>query len=558
MVSFGNMQVDKKYTQYAEDVLNDKIVAGEYIKLACKRYLSWFERDDIYFDSDAVDRVVNFISKLKHYTGSHNNKPFILSDWQFWIVCSIYGFKRKKDDTRVIRSVYIEVARKNGKTALVSALCLYHLIADKEPNASVILAANSAKQAGLCFSMASTFLGGIDPKNKYFKRFRDTIKFDMTKSQLHIVAADASKLDGLNASMFVCDELHEAPNGNVFNVLETSTGMRTQPLSVCITTSGFNRSSFCYEMRSTYIDILLGTKQEDSSFCAIYTPDKDDDPFTEDRNVMLKANPNLDVTIKSEYLIDQLRKAKNNPTLQTSVLTKLFNQWLSTSEEWINSKYIVAAQQKWEYEDFGNDGIAYLGVDLASTNDLTCISVMIPLDSKYYFRNYYFIPQEQLETPNPNMELYRMWQQQDDLIVTPGNCTDYDYILNKIMEINEKVTIAQVSYDKWNSTQWAISATEQGLNLQPYSMSIGSLNRPTKEIARQILSENVVIYPNKIDNFCFDNSVVKRDWNDNEKIIKENNMNKIDGVIAMIMALGGYLTSNHFDNSVFGLDFTEN
>ena len=548
--------MDEKYLKYPNDVLSGKIPSCEYIRLACERYLSFLKRDDMYFDTDAVDRVVNFISKLKHITGEHNGKNFILSDWQFWVICSIFGFKWKKNGTRVTRTAFIQVGRKNGKSAMLAAISAYCLVADREPNAQVIFAANSAKQAGLCFGMTSKFLGGVDPKGKYFKRYRDKIKFDATNSEILVTAADASKLDGLNSSMYCVDELEEAINGKVWNVLETSQGMRTQPLAIAICTAGFNLTSFCYEMRQSNIEVLQGTKEDDSMFSAIYELDKDDD--YKDPSVWVKANPNLDVTVKSEYLAQQIRKAENNPSLKTSVLTKLFNCWLSSSEEWINSKYIVAAQQEWKYEDFGNDGIAYLGVDLGSTGDLTCVSVLIPIDEKFYFRNYYFIPQEKLETQNPNMELYRMFQQQGDLIVTPGNVTDYDYVLNKIMKINDEVSVAQVSYDRWSATQFCINATEQGLNMVPFSMSIGSLNRPTKEIARLILSGKVVMYPNKLDNFCFDNVVIKRDWNDNERPIKDNYENKIDGAVAMIIALGGYLTATHFDNSVFTLDFNEN
>lgn len=543
-----------KYKSYAENVIDGKEIAGELIKLACTRYLSFFDREDMYFDSKAADKVVNFIAKLKHFTGSHNRKPFILEDWQRWMVYAMYGFKWKKDDTRVCKTAYIEVGRKNGKSALVSALCLYHLIADGENNASVILAANSAKQAGLCFGMASNFLSGVDPKGKFFKRYRDSIKFPHTKSELHIVAADASKLDGLNASMFVCDELHEAPDGKVWNVLETSQGMRQQPLAVAITTSGFNRSSFCYEMRTSNVEVLYGKKQEDSTFCAIYTIDKDDDPFTEDETVYKKANPNLDVTIKSDYLTNQLRKAKNNPTLQTSVLTKLFNMWLSSSEEWIAAKYIFKSQKTFDLSELADDYFAYIGVDLAATSDLTCISVMIPADGKYYFKNYYFLPSEQLQV-NPNRELYQLWQRQGYLTVTTGNVTDYDAVLNEIMRLNQTIQITQISYDAWNATQFAINATENGLPMIPFAQSIASLNRPTKELARLILGGNVIIYENPIDRFCFLNVVIKRDYNDNERPAKETYNNKIDGVMAMIMALGGYLTSEHFDNSILGLNY---
>lgn len=542
--------LSKKYTEYAEKVINGEIVACEYVKLACSRYMNLLKRKDVYFKPEKADKVINFISKLKHFTGSHNGKPFILQEWQKFIIYSIYGFY-KKDGTRLVRNAYIEVARKNGKTALVAAMCLYHLIADGENNAQVILSATSAKQAKICFDMCSNFLKPLDVNGKFFKRYRDTIKFDATTSSLHIVAADASKLDGYNASAFVCDELHEFPDGSVFNVLESSQGMREQPLGICITTAGFNLSSFCYEMRSSMVEILYNKKQDDSQFAIIYTLDKEDDYDNED--VWQKSSPNLGVTVKKDYLRQQAQQAKNNPTLLTSYLTKLQNIWLSSSEEWISSNYIMKAQNKFNYSDF-EEPFAYLGVDLGATSDLTCISCMIPYDDKYYFRNYYFLPSECLNT-NPNRELYRLWQQQGNLIVTPGNVCDYDAALNELMKLNEVIQIVQITYDAWNATQFAISATENGLPLVPFSQSIASLNRPTKELARLIMSGKVVMYDNPIDRFCFQNVVIKRDYNDNERPTKESYNNKIDGVMAMIMALGGYLTTQHWDNSVTSLNF---
>ena len=290
--------LDKKYTNYADNVINGEIVACEYVKLACSRYMNLLKRKDVYFKPEKADKVINFISKLKHFTGSHNGKPFILQEWQKFIIYSIYGFY-KKDGTRLVRNAYIEVARKNGKTALVAAMCLYHLIADGENNAQVILSATSAKQAKICFDMCSNFLKPLDVNGKFFKRYRDTIKFDATTSSLHIVAADASKLDGYNASAFVCDELHEFPDGSVFNVLESSQGMREQPLGICITTAGFNLSSFCYEMRSSMVELLYNKKQDDSQFAIIYTLDKEDDYDNED--VWQKSSPNLGVIYLQGY-----------------------------------------------------------------------------------------------------------------------------------------------------------------------------------------------------------------------------------------------------------------
>ena len=298
----------------------------------------------------------------------------------------------------------------------------------------------------------------------------------------------------------------------------------------------------------------MGKKQDDSTFIAIYTVDKDDDPFSEDENVMKKANPNLHITVQKDYLINQIRKAKNNPTLQTNVLTKLFNCWVSSSEEWISSDYIIKSSDTFDYKALMDDYVAYLGVDLGATSDLTAVSVMIPTADKFYFRNYYFIPSTQLQE-NSNRELYNLWVKQGYLTVTCGNVTDYDYILLTILKINDEITINSIAYDQWNSTQFAISATEAGLNLQPYSMSIGSLNRPTKELARLIMMGKVAIYNNPIDRFCFQNVVIKRDYNDNERPTKETRENKIDGVLAMIMALGNYLTTEHYDTDILSLQY---
>ena len=548
------MAIAKKYKKYAEDVLSEKIVAGEYIKLACKRYLSFFDREDMFFDTKAVDKATNFIQKLRHFTGSHNGKNFILSDWQYWIICSIFGFKWKEKKTRVTRTAFIQVGRKNGKSSLLAAISLYCLIADGEANAQVIFAANSAKQAQLCFSMASTFLSGLDPKGKLFKRYRDKIKFDFTKSEIIVTAADATKLDGLNASMFCQDELEEAPNADLWNVLETSQGMRAQPLAIAILTAGFNLSSFSYQMRLSNIEILQGKAVDDTMFSAIYELDEGDN--VEDKEVWRKANPNLDITIKSEYLKNQLLKAKNNPALETSVLTKLFNKWLSSSESWIPMDYIFKAQKKWEYKDF-EDSYAFLGLDLGSTSDLTAISILINKEEKFYFRNYYFVPEECLRT-NPNKDKYRLWKKQGFLDVTPGNVTDYNYIVSKIQEINEQIPITQISYDSWNATQFAIEATNLGFNMIPYSQSIGSMNRPTKEIQRLILSGKIEIYKNDVDIFCFQNVRIKRDVNDNERISKESWNLKVDGCVSMTMALGGYLNNTGFSNEIYGFNFNDN
>lgn len=235
--------IDSKYTSYPLRVLNGEIIACEYVKQACKRYLDFFNKYT--FDEKAVDRVVTFCSHLKHFQGKSSGKPFILSDFQFWIICAVYGFK---DDNgrRVCKNVYIELSRKNGKSFFAAALALYHLIGDNENAAEVEVVANSAKQAGILFSMCKYLCEGIDKRNKFFKRYRDKIKFDKTKSFLQVLSSDANTNDGWNSSMYVVDEYHSAPNSGMYDVLKSSQGMREQPMSIVITTAGFNLFGPCY------------------------------------------------------------------------------------------------------------------------------------------------------------------------------------------------------------------------------------------------------------------------------------------------------------------------
>ena len=208
-------KIDEKYTDYATKVIAGEIVAGELIKLACKRFIGYLDSDNIKFDSAKADKVVNFIEKLTLSTGKFANKHFKLSDWQKFVIYYVYGLVYKESGLRVVREVYLQLSRKSGKTALASAMALYHLVADGENDGQIIFAANSAAQAQLAFTMSSNYVSYIDPKGKYFKRYRDSIKFPLTKSIMKVVSADATKLDGLNISAAVVDEYHAAPNNAV-------------------------------------------------------------------------------------------------------------------------------------------------------------------------------------------------------------------------------------------------------------------------------------------------------------------------------------------------------
>lgn len=537
----------KKYKEYAEKVQSGEIVACKYILQATKRYLDFFDKYD--FKAERVERVVNFISHLRHFTGQHNGKHFELLPYQLWIISSIFGFYHKGTDKRVVNYCYIELARKQGKTALAAAICLYMLVGDCENGSEVELVANSAKQAKICFDMASNFLQGIDTKDKYFKRYRDKIKFDKTKSFLQVLSSDASGNDGYNSYCFVLDECHEQKDSRLWDVMCSSQGMRTNSLGIIITTAGFNMFGFCYSYRRTCTEILSGVKEDDSQFVAIYTLDDEDD--WHDEQVWAKANPSLGVTVQTDYLRQQVKKAMNNTTLEVGTRTKNLNQWISSSEIWLSNDLLLDSTQDLKLSDFKGN-YAYVGVDLAAVSDLTAVSYMIPRDDKFYFVNRYYLPQSAL-ADNPNCELYKDWMRKGHLIITDGNVTDYDYVLKDLILANKEIFINKIAYDQYNATQWAISATAEGLPLEPYSQALWSFNKPTKELERLIKSKKVVIDNNPITRWNFSNVVLKSDYNENVKPVKQQDMNKIDGVIAMIEALGIYLQTPQYSNTILAI-----
>lgn len=540
-------EIREKITTYPWDVLEGKILTCENIKLACKRFMDFLDMKDRYFDVGDVERTIRFFQRFRHFTGQYNNKPFILQDWQKFMICGIYGFKWKKDGTRVTRTFILSVSRKGGKSSIISIMAIKALL--EENNAQVIVAANSASQASILFKMASSYLKSLGGKvDKLFRRFRDRIMFDKTDSSMRVVSADASRLDGLNCNFAVVDEISQAPNSDVYDVLESSMGSRQQPLMCCCTTRSNNQSGFYKELEQSGIDVMRGLKQDDSVFCLVYTLDDGDD--CEDEKVWKKCSPNLGISVSEDFYRQQITKMKNNPSQTTAIMTKVFNVWTSTSNVWIPQSYTFKVMDKVRMDDF-KDKLLYLSFDLASTSDLTCLSAMYEDNGTYYFKNWYYLPQEALKT-STNKDNYKKWQRQGFLTVTQGNVTDYDYVMNDIQKLQDNSEgIVRISYDSWNATDFTIRLTESGFNMKPYSQSIGSMNRPTKAIERLIMEgKNIVIDKNPITLFCFENSVPKPDYNDNIKIIKESYENKIDGVVAIIMNYGGFQEENHYDGSL--------
>lgn len=535
------MQI-KAYYKYAQDVIEGNVVCGRYIKLAAERFFDFMENDRYEFREEKVDYVIKFFSILRHFTGRHAGKSFALQPWQQFVIASIYGFYVKETNERLVKYVYIEISRKNGKTAFAAGLCLFHLIADGEMDAEVDLAANSKDQAKIAFKFCSQFAKGLDPRGRDLVSFRDKVKFEQMLSILQVFAADDSKLDGFNASMYLIDEYHAAKNSGLKDVLQSSQGMRDNPMAVIITTAGFDKLGPCYQYREMCTEVLSGLKENDALFAAIYSLDEGDD--WKDPQNWGKSNPNIGVTVKPQYLQTQVQSAKNSPSEEVGIRTKNFNIWCDSETIWIPDHYILQASADIDFEQFsGMD--CYAGIDLSSTSDLTCASFMFPTEDKYYFKTLYYLPEAALHEKRFR-DLYGEWRRHNLITITPGNVTDYDYILNDLMRIRDIVYIQKIAYDAWNATQFVINAEEKGFPMEPFSQALGNFNRPTKEMERLILSGRAVIDNNLINRHCFRNVTMARDKNGNTKPSKQFEEKKIDGVIAKLEALGVYLVSPRY------------
>jgi phage terminase large subunit-like protein len=528
---------EKKLHTYIEGVQSGELVAGELLKLSVKRYLNDL-KNGYELRTGVFNRCCGFIGKLQHYTGLSRGKRFDLEGWQLFIVANIVGLYRTGTNLRKYNYSYIQIARKNGKTFMMAALALYYLLFD-DWAAEVVLSANTFQQSQLMYNVCQTLMAQIDPNLKYhtFHRGKDII-FRSTNSILHTIATKSRGLDGFNVSFAVIDEYHAAADASVRNVLASSMGMRENPHLSVITTAGFNLESVCFQLRNDCVDVLKGLSPDNNTFSAIFELDAGDTIEFSDaaKRKWAKSNPNLGVTVRPDWLEAQVRTSQEFKTEEVNVITKNFNMWVNGAQAWIDEKHLkfetLPAFKK-------TDTLAYVGIDLSSVSDLTAVNYLIKKNEIYYFDTRYYLPEKFVTVSNYNKMKFREWAEQGHLTLTPGNVTDYDYILNDLLVY--PYLINGVYYDTYNATQFAISATMKGMNMVPYSQSQGSFNRPTKEMERLILTGMAVFNPNPLTLYCYRNVKLRQDYMGNVKPDKSDRLNKIDGVIAQLMSLAGYL-----------------
>ena len=490
-----------------------------------------------YFDKQAASKAIGFIETFcTHTKGELSGSPLILEDWQRKIVGDLFGWKNKKTNLRKYRTALVMVARKNGKSTLCAALGLYMLYSDEEKGSEIYSAAGDRAQAGIVFDIAKQMIINNIELSKRAKVFRNSITNEAKGNFYQAISSDSKTKHGFNANCIIFDELHTQPNRDLWDTLTTSVGARRQPLSIAITTAGYDRQSICYEIYNYGKQVNEKIIKSDSFYSAIYEADIDDDITKE--STWKKANPNYGISLKKEYMQRESQRAIDVPSYSNTFKRLMLNMWTDSQVVWIaNADWEKCAGEIDMEKLKGKE--CWAGLDLASTRDISALVLLFKDEDKFITIPYFFIPEENAKKRSLRDKVdYMTWKNQGHIITTEGDVADYNFIKKKIMDLGMEYKINGISYDRWNASQLVIDLTNEGVKMAPFGQGFRSMSAPTKEVEKLILGEQIIHNSNPVMNWMLSNIAIQEDPAGNLKPNKAKSKDKIDGVVALIMALG--------------------
>jgi phage terminase large subunit-like protein len=537
--------------QYIKDVLSGKILACQHVKNACERQKSDLKRKDLAyrFDKSRAEKVCKFIEVLPHIKGIWAGKPIILEPWQVFLLTTVFGWVNK-EGLRRFKTVYTEVPRKNAKSTLSSGVALYLLTADNEGGPEVYSAATTRDQARIVWEDAKRMVDRCPALREYFgvQTSAHSVFVPSKAGVFKALARDqGGNLDGLNIHGAVIDELHGHKTREVWDVVETATGARSQPLIWGITTAGFNRTGICYEQRAYTIKILDRVHTDEEYFGIIYTLDDTDD--WADPKSWAKANPNWGVSVSPDDIARKARKAMEMAAATNNFLTKHLNIWVNADTAWMNMRAWDACHDPELTEEQFKGMPCWIALDLATKTDLAVYVKLFEREGMYYLFGKYYLPEEAAEDGRNSH--YQGWARQDILTLTPGNITDFEYIENDIREEAAKYDIQKVAYDPWQANYLATRLMSEGLPMGEYRQTVQNMSEPMKQLEALVLSGKVRHSGCPILTWAISNVVGHLDAKENIYPRKEFPENKIDPAVAAIMALGEYMSTTNEGTSAY-------
>lgn len=528
---------------YCHGVVEGSIPAGRLIRLACERHLRDLEdgvQRGLRFDRAAAQHAIDWFGFLKHSKGEWAGKDFELAAWQQFILWTLFGWKRA-DGLRRFRTAYVEVPRKNGKSTLAAGIGLYLLVADGEPGSEVYSAATKRDQAKISWGEAVRMVRASPALSRMVRHWRasDTLSINATASRYQPLGADADNMDGLNVHGAIIDELHAHKSRAIVEVLETATGARRQPLIFEITTAGTDQTSICYEHHEYSRQILEGSIRDDTWFAYIATIDEGDD-WT-DPTTWAKANPNLGVSVKVDDLERKAEKARRLPAAQNAFRRLHLNQWTQQTDRWIDlSLWDENAGEVNEELLVGRE--CYGGLDLSAVSDLTAWVMVFPEkddpETVQILARFWCPEAKLVDEANRYREQYRIWAAGGWLSTTPGDAIDYQFIKAQILRDAARFRIVDLNVDRlFQGYQLSQELADEGLQVFGMGQGFLSMAAPMKEFERRLLAKKLHHGNNPVLRWMADNVAVKMDPAGNLKPDKAASQGRIDGIVALIMAL---------------------
>ena len=561
-----NYAADAK--RYAEQVVAGEILSCRWVQLACQRQLNDLARfkgkgSPYRFNPKLVDRdgrsfypadnLCAFIERLPHVKGPLAGESITLEPWQIFILSTVFGWV-KSDGKRRYRRSYIEVPRGNAKSTLSSAVALYMLAADGEGGAEVYSLATTRDQARIVFGDAQTMA-------RRSAGFRSRFAVNVGAHNMHVLAsgskfealsAEGSTLDGLNIHFGCVDELHAHKTRTVYDVVETGTGKRDNSLLWVITTAGSNRAGICYEARTFVTKLLNGVIEDDTQFGIVYGLDDGDDWTTE--NALVKANPNWGISVRPEILGPLQAKAMQLPSAVNNFKTKHLNEWVNADTAWMDMRaWDVCGDSSLDIEAFTGQP-CWVGLDLASKTDIAALMLMFQhpeISDAYVVFGKYYLPEDTVQAAGNSQ--YPGWMRTGRLTVTPGNVIDFGWIEADLLDLVSRFAVQAVAFDPFQATQLSTRMLAEGLPMIEVRPTVLNFSEPMKTLEALVLQRKLVHDGDPVLTWMASNVVAHLDAKDNIYPRKERAENKIDGIVALIMALSRAIKPG--DSVVLGSDY---
>lgn len=540
--------------EYASKVRSGEIPSCKMIALAVERWFADWEREDIYFDKTEFFRFVKFSKTLKHFKGESAGREIQWEPWQLFVCANIFGWHYKETRRRRYTYADVFVPRKNGKTTLAAVIALYMLILDGEPSAEVYAAAVDKAQAKICFDTSCEIIKNSDLAEavRIYRMGSGAIVVEETASSFKPFSKDSKNKDGLNPHCVICDERHAWKTNDIYDVVTSGLGARTQPLVFSISTAGFD-TSYPYFAHLEYLrQVMAGNVSNDRHFIMLYEPDEGDS--WDNPQLWKKVNPNYGVSLIPQYMQDEYQKAKDRGgSTLANFQTKNLNMWVDAPEVWISDDKVKACDYGTQDETLKGCE-CYAGLDLASHVDINALALYFPTLPHKPVKSFYWIPEAKVEQA-PDVVDYRAWKEQGWIKTTAGEVIDIDFLVRDILAICKQYNVKNIAFDPYKAYHGVIQGLQAGgldSILSEFNQGIKNMSEPTKEVERLVTAGEVDLLGNPVLQWMFRNCSPYYDPNNNIKINKGarshlKNAGKVDGVIAFINAVGGYMaeTVNH-------------